>query len=192
MLIDLYKPTNIMEIDEIKFVNSYFGKLFKQFFLLKGFSANCYFAKKDDITFDYSYHSPGFHIQANEISSKKIIYPMRYYNYPSIDDDFGSITWAPNQGWMLGFAEKLLLTLDRSILKIIEDGGTDYITLTTDSTEKFKTNMNMQWDPKGIAARIELIKENNKSKNMSPKYMSFERSTLKEIREDIQNLLSQL
>ncbi len=65
---------------------------------------------------------------------------MRYYNYPKIDNDFGLITWVPNQGWMLGFAEQII--------------------------------------------------EKNRSKEMLVRFLNFERNSSRELKHDLERLLS--
>lgn len=190
MFIDLEKSPAQIDIKEMHYVNNFFGKLFKQYFLLKGYSADCDFAKNDSFTFDYSYHTPAFHIQINEISEKNFIYPMRYYNYPRIDNDFGSITWVPNQGWMLGFAERMLLTLDKIILPIIEEHGDNYRKLIADSREKFVFNTQNPWNPKEVYRITEQIIEKNRSKEMLVRFLNYERNSSRELKHDLERLLS--
>ncbi len=121
-----------ISLKEMCFFNSFIGRILRQFFKLKKYKADCDMASKDGFVFNYKYSASGFQFNAYEVGTHHILYPMRYYDYPNIDDDFGSVTWTPNQEWMLGFVEKLIISLDRHLLKIIDERGEEYFRLTRD------------------------------------------------------------
>lgn len=191
MNIDLNK--NLCEFEEIFFVNKYIENVFKQFFKLKGFKIDKNSAMKDNIHFFYDYRCPGFSFHGYKVvpGGKQLQFlPMRYCNYPNIDDDFNGVTWAPDQGWMLGFVEALIISLNNNLLKIIFEQGDEFNRLLDDARNKAVLDMKNPIEPDEWAVKIQQIKENNKKKNMHPLVLSFNRSSAKEIKEDVIKLIS--
>ena len=179
----------MISLKEMCFFNSFIGKILRQFFKLEKYKADCDMASKDGFFFNYKYSASGFQFNAYEVGTQRILYPMRYYSYPNIDDEFDSVTWAPNQEWMLGFVEKLIVSLDRHLLKIIDERGEEYLRLTRDSEEKFEFGVQNPTKPDEWGKKIESIKKANLSKNMLPAHLCFNRATAKEIKLDIEKLL---
>ena len=191
MVIDLNK--NVSDFDEIMFVNKYVGNVFKQFFKLKGFKSESNSSVKGDINFFYDYRRPAFSFHGSKVvpTGKPLQFlPMRYCNYPNIDDDFSGVTWAPDQDWMLGFVESLIISLNNNLLKIIDEQGEEFNRLVEDARNKAAHDMKNPIKPDEWAAKIEQIKENNHKKNMKPSVLSFDRSSAKEIKEDVIKLIS--
>ena len=188
MNIDLLKES--LAYDEILFVNKFIGKIFKQFFKLKGFKNERNSAVKKDIHFYYEYNSPALTFFGYKTFSqdKPIQFMlMRYYDYPNIDNDFGFSTWTPNQKWILGFIERLLYSLNKYILKIIDEDGEEFQTILNNN-EQF---MQRIVKPEDWNKYIIETQKKNLTKTFVPRYFNFERCDDKEILADINKLIKE-
>ena len=190
MHIDLLKEE--LTPEEIFFVNKYIGKIFKQFFMLNGYKADRNSATKGCINFFYEYNSPaltffGYKTLPHEAPLQFM--PMRYYDYPNTDDDFAFNTWAPNQGWILGFVERLLSSLSKSMLKIIDYDEEEFLRILDNDKNRSKLLVQNSVAPNESNKHIVSIQEKNSKKTFTPCYFNFERFSNKEIREDIKRLI---
>ena len=84
----------------------------------------------------------------------------------------------------------LIISLNNNLLKIIFEQGDEFNRLLDDARNKAVLDMKNPIEPDEWAVKIQQIKENNKKKNMHPLVLSFNRSSAKEIKEDVIKLIS--
>ena len=177
--------------DEIRFVNKFIISVFNTYFKMKGFeSLESSVSENEKVVINYESRGSGFGFVCHEKgSARNELFLMRYYDFPKIDEDFWATTNTPNPLWCLGFIEKLIYSFDKVIYKAISEQNDIYTALLNESklaNDKFCSR------PSEVITGeiIEKIKLNNLSKGFKSNYLSFYRSTKKEIRKDLLKLLS--
>ena len=119
--------------------------------------------------------------------SPKPFLPLRYFDYPNIDEIYEGIVCAPNQGWMLGFIEKLLISLDKYLLPVLLKRNAEFQKIIEDAKRKSEQTVNSQISPVEFIKRV---KENSVKKEFYPAFLSFEKTSTREIIESIEKIIA--
>ena len=177
----------------ISLADKYIRKLFDFYFAMKGFSI---IESGDAVDRDragslyYGSHSGAFHCEYTykNASDYETLYLLRYYNYPDIDDDYFVAAWMPGPFCLLGFAERLMYSLEYHILPAIYVRGADYNRMLADSRSKRKYERE-HFEP-FTGEKIRIIEENNRQKGFCSKYLSYENTKKQDIKRSILRMLA--
>lgn len=197
MDIDLNRNYNDLPWDVYLFQNDYIPKILSTYFKLKKFLVQDNFlAFGYNYIFHYEFHCPSFTFEAypnpdvNKLIEKEhpLIYFFRYLNYPDIDDTYDSSTVFKTTGSTLGLIENVIKIIDKKLLPIIQEGGNELNKLLDDSGKKFESLIGKS-RPYNIYIKNE--EEKNAKKNFSPKYLNPTQSTARDIKKQLEQLLSE-
>lgn len=197
MIVDLNVLYDKLPWEAFTFQNKYIPKILTTYFKLKGFRVqDDFLAFGYDYMFHYEFHCPSFTFEAfpnpdlkpYPAKDRPLIYFFRYLNYPEIDDTYTNLTSFKTTGSTLGLIEKVLKTIDKKLLPIIQEGGEELKRIELDSTNKFLSQIGT-YNPKTIVSDIEKEKDKNLSKSFFPKYLNPEYSSARDIKKQLEQLL---
>ena len=187
---DPYKDFSNLTHEGYIYCNNFIAKVLSVYFKDNGYKTEDDTVFTDRFTISWSFHAAGFSIDYYNGKTQRAAYLMRYHDYPNIDEDFLGVTWVPSAAWVLGFVERLVYTFDMSLLKILEDENEDYERIISDSEEARQYMMSHQIAPNEWNREIARIQKVNLGKFIFPEFLSYERNTRKEIKQDIRKLLN--
>ena len=176
--------------------DKYVLKLFEFYFTMRGFSIDGIgrASKKEWlISITYQFFSDGCIIGCDDHKENATVFLMRYYNYPDIDDDFFLTTTTPGPMWLLGFAERIIYSLELSILPSISVRSKDYKRMLEDSVAYLKRIQKEREAGHHEVITGEIVKriaEHNREKGFCPKYFSYNKTGKKEIKQSLLQLLA--